>query len=175
MNDYHHLFPDFPDKARLWVRALDRPLDGAQQKKLEAEMERILSQWKTHGQSIESTWSLLHDQLLIVVEKTVATQLTGCAIDGMLQQVHHLVEQLGLSLLDHQRVLFRRDHSLISAAKEELKERLEEGSLNASTPVIDLSLGQLGSLRRGQLERPLAETWIGRKYGIRATATAANL
>ncbi len=66
--------------------------------------------------------------------------------------------------LDAQSILVRTASKLRVVAKTELESLLQDGTLDANTPVIDLGLLELGQLRSGKLERPLAQTWIGRKY-----------
>lgn len=154
-------FPSLPDGARLWLLALDRPADPAA---LEGELGPLLARWRHKGVQYQGAWALLEGRILAVAEPLLATQPSGCAIDGMLRGLRQAADRLGLGLLDPQAVLARVDGAPRAFGREELEARLADGTLGPDTPILDLALLTLGDLRNGRFERPLAATWIGRKY-----------
>ena len=87
-------------------------------------------------------------------------------IDGMLRGVSQAAAKAGNALADPQAVYVRLADGLHAIGRTDLAARLADGTLAPTTPVVDLALLTLGDLRRGKLERPLAATWIGRKFGI---------
>lgn len=157
-------FSTFPDTARLWLMAFPRPLDEGEKAKLTEGFEAFRPHWKTHTSTIESGWMLIEDQLFAVVENTMGTSPSGCSIDAMLRQSIKLASTLELPFLDAQSIVVRTAGRLKVVAKSELESLLQDGTLAAATPVVDLGLLELGQLRSGQLERPLAKTWIARKH-----------
>ncbi|HJU84483.1 MAG TPA: hypothetical protein VJ600_09750 [Holophagaceae bacterium] len=162
-------FRDLPDDSRLWLLATAEPLDAARRAALAADMDAILAAWRHKGVAYHGAWTLLEDRILAISEPTMTTAPSGCAIDGMLRKVHGLVAHLGLTLLDESQVLFRQDGGFLAVSRNDLGARLEDGTLHADTPLVDLTLFTLGDLRAGRLEKPLARTWIGRKYKVAAS------
>lgn len=158
-------FPGLPDEARLWVIAIGEGAAG-----IEEGLADILGRWRHKGQSYEAAWEVLEDRIVLVAEPHMAGDPSGCAIDGMLRKVQRLAESLGRKAIGEDRVLARVDGRLRDFGREELSDRLADGTLTAATPVLDRSLHHLGQLRQGRLERPLAATWIGRKHGVAAGA-----
>jgi len=154
-------FTALPDSARLWLLALTRPTEAAL---LAPELEALMGRWHHKGVQYRGAWTLLENRIVAVAEPTLATEPSGCAIDGMLRGLRQLTERLGLALEDPQAVIVRGVDGLQAIPRTDLEARLGEGSLDATTPVLDLALLTLGELRQGRLERPLAATWIGRKY-----------
>lgn len=154
-------FTALPDEARLWLVAFSRPVDAA---RLAPGMEDLLGRWRHKGVQYQGAWTLLEDRVLAVAEPTLASQPSGCAIDGMLRGVRQLAERLGLDLQDGQDVLTRLPEGLRAFRRDELEARLADGTLDAGTPVLDLALLTVGDLRSGRFERPLSATWIGRKF-----------
>ncbi len=144
--------------------AFPRPLDEGEKAKLAEGFESFRPHWKTHTTPIESGWMLLEDQIFAVVENTMGTSPSGCSIDAMLRASIKLASILESPFLDAQSILVRTAGKLRVVAKTEMESLLQDGTLDAATPVIDLGLLELGQLRSGKLERPLAKTWIGRKY-----------
>ena len=160
-----------PDHARLWLLALSSRPDPAVSLRLRAGLDALLAQWRHKGQVYQGAGEFLEPQLIAVAEPNLAAQPSGCAIDGMLRRTRRLVEELGLSLVDPDvSVLIRDQGGLTAIAKTELQARLEDGTLAADTPVLDLSLYSLGELRAGRLERPLGATWIARRYRLAVDA-----
>ncbi len=164
-------FAALPDESRLWLLAFHRPLDAAQ---IASDVDDLLARWRHKGVQYQAGWALLEGQVLAVAEPTLATQPSGCAIDGMLRGLKQLADRLELGLLGPQMVVAKFPAGLRAFDREELEARLSEGTLDGATPILDLGLFSLGDLRSGRFERPLASTWIGRKYKIQApTAVGA--
>ncbi len=160
-------FSTLPDSARLWLVALDPPPPAADRDRILEGLEAILAQWRHKGHAYQAGCALLEDRILAVAEPDLATQPSGCAIDGMLRKVHRLAAESGLGMVDPAlAVLVRTRDGLRAVPKTDLEARLRDGTLNGATPVIDLALYALGDLRAGKLERPLAQTWIGRKFQV---------
>lgn len=162
------VFPALPDEARLWLVAFSQPVEAA---RLAPEMEALLGRWRHKGVQYQGAWTLLEGRVLAVAEPTLASQPSGCAIDGMLRGVRQLAERLGLDLQDVQDVMARLPEGLRTFQRGELEARLADGTLGADTPLLDLALLTVGDLRSGRFERPLGTTWIGRKY-LRAAPLA---
>jgi len=154
-------FDALPDEARLWLLAFEHPTEASL---LAPGMELLLEHWHHKGVRYQAAWTLLENRILAVAEPTLAAQPSGCAIDGMLRGVKQLVTKLGLVLEDPQSVIVRQADGIRAIPRSELVSRLSEGTLDDATPVLDLALLTLGDLRQGRLERPLASTWIRRKY-----------
>ncbi|NTW85086.1 MAG: hypothetical protein HGB30_02865 [Holophagaceae bacterium] len=156
-------FAALPDEARLWLLALDHPAEAAA---LAPELDALLGRWRHKGTQYQAAWTLLEQRLVAIAEPTLATAPSGCAIDGMLRGVSQAATKAGNALADPQAVHVRLANGLHALARTDLPTRLADGTLDATTPVLDLALLTLGDLRQGKLERPLAATWIGRKYGV---------
>lgn len=154
-------FAALPDDARLWLLAFDQPVDAAL---LAPEVEALLGRWRHKGVEYHAAWALLENRILAVAEPTLASQPSGCAIDGMLRGMNQLTGRLGRTLVDPQAVLARLPEGLRAFDRADMEARLADGTLDGATPLLDLTLFNLGALRQGRLERPLATTWIGRKY-----------
>ncbi len=159
-----------PDDARLWLLALDPAPDAAAQARLAEAMDALVAEWRHKGVAYQGAWTLLEDRILALAEPTMANAPSGCAIDGMMRKVNKLTSELSLSMVDAATaVLVRTKDSLRVLPKADLEARLSDGTLDATTPVLDLSLFVLGDLKAGKLENPLAKTWIARKYKIAAS------
>ncbi|MDR3672993.1 MAG: hypothetical protein P4L36_19265 [Holophaga sp.] len=160
-----------PAHSRLWLLALESLPDRQAQAQLRRGLDEIMAQWRHKGQVYQGAALLLEPQLIAVAEPSLAAQPSGCAIDGMLRKVRRLVEDQHLRLMDPAAsILVRLGDRLTVVAKADLQARLDEGTLDGHTPVLDLSLYSLEELRAGRLDAPLAATWVGRKYNVSVDA-----
>ncbi len=164
------IFSPLPDESRLWLFALDRPLDAEDRTRLESALTEVLGNWRHKGHVYEGAWELIDDRLLAIAEPNMATNPSGCAIDGMIRKVHRLVEDAHVKLMDESSVVVGGSEGLVSYPKTQLGDLLAAGKLGPETPVLDLALFNVGQLRQGLLEKPLARTWIGRKYKVAVSA-----
>lgn len=159
------LFPCLPDDTRLWVVPLD-PAEPSVDPKLEAGLAEVLGHWRHKGQAYQAAWEVLEGRLILVAEPHMARDPSGCAIDGMLRKIRRIAAEAGREVLGEEVVLARLDGQIRALPKAELGALIANGTLGPDTPILDPALHHLGQLREGRLERPLAATWIGRKYRI---------
>lgn len=155
-----------PDHARLWVLVLDRPLESGTRAPFEVGMAEVVACWRHKGTAYDGAWELRDGQLLLVAEPTMAAAPSGCAIDGLMRRVLRLVGEAGGSLVGDEAVVARSGRQWEALDRAELEGLLASGRLTAVTPVLDRTLFSLGDLRGRGLAQPLAETWIGRKFGL---------
>ncbi len=154
-------FATLPDDARLWLLALTCPTEAVV---LAPDLDAFLARWRHKGIQYQGAWTLLDNRIIAIAEPTLAAQPSGCAIDGMLRGIAQISAKLGMALEDPLVILVRLQDGIQAIQRSELQAKLTEGSLDGAAPVLDLALLTLGDLRQGKLERPLASTWIGRKY-----------
>lgn len=159
-----------PDEARLWLVALAAPVNPDTRPALEAGMARLLAGWRHKGVAYAGAWSLFEGQILAVAEPAMTRMPSGCAIDGFFLRLARMRSELGLAALGENQVLAQMGDALRAFERPELGDRLADGTLCGETPIADLTLYDLGQLRRGGLWKPLHATWIGRKFRIRAAS-----
>lgn len=163
-------FAALPDDARLWLLALASPTEPAV---LAPEMEALMGRWRHKGVQYQGVWTLLENRILAVAEPLLASAPSGCAIDGMLRGVHQLAAKVGVPLEDPHAVIARLAEGIRAIPRQDLEARFADGTLEGTTPVLDLTLLTLGELRQGRMERPLAATWVGRKFKRQAVGSQA--
>lgn len=145
------------DDARLWVFGISPALDAAQQQRLLERIDPFLDSWTAHGTPILSARDVLHGSFLaIAVERTAET--SGCSIDRLYGTLQQLERDLGVTILDPQRIFFRHGDGRIDAmSRPEFRERADRHTL-----VFDTTVDELGAVRRGSWEKPAHESWHGK-------------
>lgn len=152
-------FQSLPDSARVWVYGSDRDLDEAAGKKLLAETDAFLKQWKAHGADLTSARDLSDDRFLTVAVDQEQEGASGCSIDVLFRTLKGLEKELGARLVTSGLVYFRgRDGKIQSVTREEFSELASKGDIGLDTEVFDLSVTTLREWR-GRFRSRAGDSW----------------
>ena len=145
------------DDARIWIFGISPPLDDAKRARMLDEVDRFLAGWAAHNVPVTSARDILHDSfLLIAVDKESET--SGCSIDRMFGLLRQLERDLGVAILDPQRVFVRHGDGAVGAmTRDEFR-----AAADPHTHVFDTLAERLGDVRGGRWERPAADSWHAR-------------
>lgn len=165
-------FDQLPESARLWIYAADRQLDQAERAELLGAVDGFLAVWKAHGEPLTAARDWRHDQFLLVAVDESAAGASGCSIDSLVHTLGQLEQRLGLTLLDHGPVLFRRGNRIERLSRPEFAELARKGEVTADTVVFNNTLTRLVDLRAGRWETPARDSWHARAFGLAEHARA---
>ena len=159
-------FDRLPAAARLWVFAAERPLDADERARLFRVVDEFLSNWKAHGAALTSARELRYDRFLLVGVDEAAAGASGCSIDAMVHHLEALERALGVALLDHGPVLFRREEAIVRLPRSEFAELARRGDVSPDTVVFNNTVTRVGDLREGRWETPARDSWHARAFGL---------
>jgi hypothetical protein len=143
-----------PDDARIWLFGISPRLDAPQSSELTRRIDAFLDQWAAHGTPMTSARGIIDDQFLVIaIDKR--SEASGCSIDRMYGLLKQAESDLGLSILDPERVFFRHGDGRIDVMTRD--EFRENGDLH--TLVFDLTAERLGQLRGSAWEKRAEESW----------------
>lgn len=152
-------FAEMPDHARLWVFAAERPLAAGEADRLLAAVDQFLESWHAHDVPLACARDWRHDQFLFVAADEQAAGVSGCSIDTLVRTMKALGAQLGVSLLDHGAVHFRRGDDVVRQSRAAFAGAAAAGGVSPQTIVFDNTATTVGAVRQGAWERPAAESW----------------
>ncbi len=157
-------FDELPEEARVWIFAAERPLTGAEQDQLLAEVDRFIGQWGAHDAPLTAGRELRYDRFLFIAVDQRQVGPSGCSIDALVRQMKVLEQRLGVELVNHAPVVFRHDGQIRRVPRDEFAQLASSGAVNAETTVFDNTLTRLGDVRAGRWETRLAESWHARAF-----------
>jgi hypothetical protein len=153
---------NLPDDARTWVFGISPALDEAKESRLLARIDAFLDQWAAHGAPITAARDVIEGSfLLISIDRDAET--SGCSIDRMFGTLRQLEGELGVQILDPNRVFVRHGSGEVGA----MTRAAFKASGDAHTVVFDTVAERLGEIRSGRWERPAAEAWPGQLLAAR--------
>jgi hypothetical protein len=138
--------------AHTWIFGISPALDAEQESVLLRTVDAFLETWAAHGTPIRAGRELREGSFLIVAADA-RSERSGCSIDRMFGQLRALEQQLGVQILDSNRV-FVRDGNVRALPRGQFAK-----SADADTVVFDTTAEQLGAIRSGAWEKRAAESW----------------
>jgi hypothetical protein len=170
-------FPDLPGHARLWVYATDRPLTDAEEETLIRRLEDFLADWTSHGRPVTGEAEVRDRRFVLLAAHRPGAPaeeanegVSGCGIDASVQVLEDFAEETGLDWVSGLDVLYRDAEGHVeSASRPAFQKQAAAGTVDAATPVFDLSVETVAALREGRFEHPAGQGWHAEAFPL-ATA-----
>ncbi|MEA2236877.1 MAG: hypothetical protein QOC81_1601 [Thermoanaerobaculia bacterium] len=144
-------------QARTWLFGISPALNDAQSATLLDRVDQFLDEWAAHGVPVTSARELLFNSFL-ALSIDERSETSGCSIDRMFGLLRQFEQELGVSILDANRVFVRHADGRIEAlSRAEFRDR---GDLH--TIVFDTTADRLSEVRTGHWIRKAEEAWPGK-------------
>jgi hypothetical protein len=127
------LFENLPSHARVWVYQADRKMSVNEEAHVSSSMKSFCEQWEAHGQPLQTSFKIEHNQFLIVAVDEGFNNASGCSIDGSVRMLKGFQTELSLNFLDPSKIAFLIEGEIRLFPRTELKTLFASGKLNNST------------------------------------------
>lgn len=156
-------FEQLSDEARIWVYQASRSLAQQEREKVLEEAQVFLADWASHGNPLQCSATILHNQFLILAVEESFQGATGCAVDASVQFIRSLEQALQLSLLDRTQIAFRQgeENSIVPLAQ--LQEKIQQGVVTPGMLTFDNTITRKADLETRWLVRA-EDAWLGRYF-----------
>lgn len=141
------------DSAHIWIFGISPALDEEQSRTLLGQVDAFLDNWAAHGVPIHGARELREGTFLIIAADE-NRERSGCSIDRMFGTLRQLERDLGVQILDSNRIFLRDGGRVRAVPRHEFK-----SAADAATPVFDVTAEELGAVRNGAWERAAGESW----------------
>ena len=139
--------------AYVWIFGISPSLDAHKSDALMRQVNSFLENWAAHGTPIPGAAELREGSFLIVAADE-HREKSGCSIDRMFGTLKQLERDLGVAILDSNRVFLRDQDGVRAVERSEFR-----NAATLDTPVFDVTVERLGDVREGAWEKPAAESW----------------
>jgi hypothetical protein len=157
-------FEDFPDDAKLWVYAFAIPLDEGDQRIVSERLRSFVAGWNSHKIPVRGAFSIIEDRFVIVAGVS-ADGISGCSIDGSVDNFKFFREAYGLDGLNRDLVFFRNEDGNVEALdRTSFKGAVSSGRVGPKTVVFDTTIHSVGDLRAGKFETTFAQSWHAKAF-----------
>ncbi len=147
-----------PGRSRLWFFQCDRFLTEAEIGHIELQMSDFIDQWTSHGAAMAASFTLLHKSLLLIALDESHASASGCGIDKCFRQVDQISKEMGVDFVSRTTVLYQSSEGIQMTKLNQFWAMKKAGLIDASTLVVDTTIGQLADLAPAGLKR-FDQTW----------------
>jgi hypothetical protein len=77
------LFPNTPLSARVFIFTSNTTLSTSESTAFQEGLRSFVSNWKAHGSSLDASFMLIANRVLIIVVDEIGQTATGCSIDSL--------------------------------------------------------------------------------------------
>lgn len=139
--------------AHIWIFGISPSLDAHGGEALLHQVDAFLDHWAAHGVPIRGARDLREGSFLIVAADE-RSEKSGCSIDRMFGTLRALERQLGVQILDANRVFLRDEAAIRAVPRGEFR-----SVATSDTTVFDVTAEHLGEVRSGAWERRAGDSW----------------
>src|SRR5690606_1059724 len=116
-------FESLPSDARIWIFQSNRRFTSDELQLAESHLRDFTEQWVVHGAPLRSSYSIRHDQFVILAADERDQAASGCSIDSSVRAVKELEARLQVSLFDRNLIAFLEGDRVSLYPLKELKEK----------------------------------------------------
>ncbi|HZY80431.1 MAG TPA: hypothetical protein VFE50_12975 [Cyclobacteriaceae bacterium] len=152
-------FSQLPDHSRIWIYQANRKLTNDEKIQAATALQVFCASWSAHQQALKTSYSIEHDQFIILATDEDYHQPSGCSIDSSVHALKHLQNDLGIDLFDRTMVAFFVNGDVVTLPLARLKGAFESGELGADTITFDNLVPSRGDLAH-RWKTPVEKTWL---------------
>jgi hypothetical protein len=141
------------NNAHIWIFGISPALDEPKQATLLRAVDAFLDDWAAHGTPIRGARDLREGNFLIIAADE-QREKSGCSIDRMFGTLRALERELGVAILDSNRVFLRHGSGVRAVGRGEFK-----NAATFDTTVFDTTAETLGAIRTGAWECHASHSW----------------
>lgn len=151
---------------RIWIYTISQLLTEDQLTKLKSRCQNFVSTWTAHEVSLDASFELYKNRLLIFKVNEANYNASGCSIDKQLRLVKELEQEFSIELLNRLLVAYENNDEVAVVKQSEIAGLLQNGTISENTLVFDNTISQSFDLA-GNWKRPLKDTYLS-KYLVSA-------
>lgn len=156
-------FEEMASTSRVWIYQANRILSKDDQIFLDQKCKTFLNQWAAHGQSLKSSFQIVHDKFLIISVDESFNQASGCSIDASVALIKSIEPALNINFFDRTQVCFLIDNEIVEVPMNGIKSYVENGKIGADTLTFNNLVGNIGAFNK-DWKIPAKNSWLKRYF-----------
>lgn len=146
---------------RIWIYTLSRPLEAQDLEELKSLCSHFVSGWTAHEVSLDASYELYKNRLLIFKVNEAKYNASGCSIDKQLRFVKELENKFNVELLNRLLVAYESNGGVEVVKQSAVPGLLDSHILNENTIVFNNVVTMADELESAW-RLPLRSTWLSR-------------
>jgi hypothetical protein len=149
---------------RIWIYTLSKALNEDQMVDFKRRCQKFVEGWTAHDVSLDASFELFKNRLLIFKVNEATYNASGCSIDKQVRFIKELEQAFSIELLNRLLVAIEKDGAVEVIKAAQVKDMLSGGELDENTIIFDNTITQSSDLA-AKWRLPLKATWLS-KYLI---------
>ncbi|MGB0884488.1 MAG: hypothetical protein ACPGTG_07185 [Flavobacteriales bacterium] len=133
-------YSSLSDASDVWLYFADRPLDSDEISVLESQVKTLCENWAVHGSPLNSSFQLIHNQLLVLFSEKDEQQASGCSIDSSVRAVQSIGQVLNVDFFNRWNVYLDHENGLKAIHINKLKKAVLAGEIEGDVQVYKPNL-----------------------------------
>lgn len=146
-------------KERIWIYTLSKELSNEQLVDFKNRCQSFVNGWTAHDVSLDASFDLYQNRLLIFKVNEDKYNASGCSIDKQLRFVKELEQAFSVELLNRLLVAYENNNQVEVVKASQIKELLANNAITANTLVFDNTVTESTQLT-SKWKQPLQSTWL---------------
>jgi hypothetical protein len=147
---------------RIWIYTLSKELSIEQLVDFKNRCQTFVTGWTAHDVSLDASFELYQNRLLIFKVNEEKYNASGCSIDKQVRFVKELEQAFSIELLNRLLVAYENNNQVEVVKSAQIKELLSANIISANTLVFDNTITKYKQLETNW-KQPLHHTWL-QKY-----------
>jgi len=145
------------DHSRIWLFGISPALNETQSRDVLQQVDAFLDEWAAPGAPVTSARELIEGSF-IAIAVDERSETSGCSIDRMFGLLRQFEHDLGVQILDSNRVFVRHADGRVEAlTRADFRDRGDR-----HTTIYDTMTERLGDIRTGHWIRNAEDAWPGK-------------
>ncbi len=146
---------------RIWIYTISKSLSDEQLTQLKNRCHNFVSTWTAHEVSLDASFEIYKNRLLIFKVNEANYNASGCSIDKQVRLVKELEQEFSVELLNRLLVAYEKNDVVAVVKASEIAGLLNDGGISENTVVFDNTITQSTDLETNW-KKPLKDTYLSR-------------
>jgi hypothetical protein len=146
---------------RIWIYTLSNELSNEQLVDFKNRCRNFVTNWTAHDVSLDASFELYENRLLIIKVNEDKYNASGCSIDKQVRFVKELEKAFSIELLNRLLVAYESNNQVEVIKASQVKDLLANKTINENTLVFNNTVTQSSELDTNW-KQPLKATWLSR-------------
>ena len=146
---------------RIWIYTLSKELSSEQLIDFNNRCHNFVNGWTAHDVSLDASFELYQNRLLIFKVNEDKYNASGCSIDKQLRFVKELEQVFSIELLNRLLVAYENNHQVEVVNASQIRDLLAANTITANTLVFDNTITESNQLGT-KWKQPLESTWLAK-------------
>jgi hypothetical protein len=146
---------------RIWIYTMSKELTNEHLVDFKNRCQTFVNDWTAHDVSLDASFDLYQNRLLIFKVDEDKYGASGCSIDKQLRFVKELEQVFSVELLNRLLVAYEDNNQVEVVKASQIKDLLLNNKMTENTFVFDNTITESAQLT-SKWKQPLLSTWLAK-------------